>query len=125
VTENIYAHGEYFVVNFCCVCQGTTGISMTSIAERARHPDELKASTDNWIVDIEYYISQQIRPVVTRLCAPIEGTDAARIADCLGLDPSKVCCISGILKLVILMNSTLMTVIDWILFYLQLSSRWY
>jgi len=27
--------------------------------------------------------------VVTRLCAPIEGTDPARLADCLGLDPSR------------------------------------
>ena len=27
--------------------------------------------------------------MVSRLCQPIEGTDAARIADCLGLDPSK------------------------------------
>ena len=26
---------------------------------------------------------------MTRLCAPIEGTDAARLADCLGLDPSR------------------------------------
>ena len=27
--------------------------------------------------------------MVSRLCAPIEGTDAARLADCLGLDPAK------------------------------------
>ena len=27
--------------------------------------------------------------MVSRLCAPIEGTDAARLADCLGLDVSK------------------------------------
>jgi DNA polymerase alpha subunit A len=27
--------------------------------------------------------------VVSRLCQPIEGTDAAHIADCLGLDASK------------------------------------
>ncbi|CAM6100645.1 unnamed protein product [Calypogeia fissa] len=72
-----------------CVERGTTGASLSSLAERARHPDELKTNNENWIVDIEYYISQQIRPVVTRLCAPIEGTDAAHIADCLGLDPSK------------------------------------
>ena len=31
----------------------------------------------------------QVHPVVSRLCAPIEGTDAARLADCLGLDVSK------------------------------------
>ena len=27
--------------------------------------------------------------MVSRLCAPIEGTDAAHLADCLGLDPTK------------------------------------
>ena len=27
--------------------------------------------------------------MVSRLCAPIEGTDAAHLADCLGLDPAK------------------------------------
>ena len=30
-----------------------------------------------------------MHPVVSRLCAPIEGTDAARLADCLGLDVTK------------------------------------
>ena len=31
----------------------------------------------------------QVFPVVSRLCAPIEGTDAGRLADCLGLDGSR------------------------------------
>jgi len=30
-----------------------------------------------------------VHPVVARLCAPIEGTDVARLADCLGLDASR------------------------------------
>lgn len=34
-------------------------------------------------------VSVQVHPVVSRLCAPIEGTDAAHLADCLGLDPAK------------------------------------
>lgn len=33
-------------------------------------------------------MTQQIHPVVSRLCDPIEGTDAVRIAECLGLDGS-------------------------------------
>ncbi|CAM6094150.1 unnamed protein product [Calypogeia fissa] len=61
--------------------RGTTGTSSSSIAQRARHPHELKTNSDNWIVNIEYYISQQIRPVDTRLCAPIEGTDVVHILD--------------------------------------------
>lgn len=42
------------------------------------------------MIDIDYYASQQIHPVVSRLCASIEGTSPERLADCLGLDPSKV-----------------------------------
>jgi hypothetical protein len=33
-------------------------------------------------------LSQQIHPVITRLCEPIEGIDAYHIAQSLGLDPS-------------------------------------
>lgn len=40
------------------------------------------------VADTHYYLSQQIHPVVARLCDPIEGTDAAQIAECLGLDAS-------------------------------------
>jgi len=35
-----------------------------------------------------YYLSQQLHPVVARLCDPLEGTDASRLALCLGLDPN-------------------------------------
>ena len=31
----------------------------------------------------------QVHPVVSRLCAPIDGTDPARLAHCLGLDASR------------------------------------
>jgi len=34
--------------------------------------------------DVKYYLSSQVHPVVSRLCDPIDGTDAARIAQCLG-----------------------------------------
>lgn len=30
-----------------------------------------------------------MHPLVARLCGPIEGTDHARLADCLGLDSAK------------------------------------
>lgn len=32
----------------------------------------------------------QLHPVVSRLCASIQGTSPERLADCLGLDASKV-----------------------------------
>jgi DNA polymerase elongation subunit (family B) len=45
--------------------------------------EELKTN-EKLKVDVKYYLSQQIHPVVARLCEPIEGTDAARIAGSLG-----------------------------------------
>ncbi|GFP88223.1 DNA polymerase alpha catalytic subunit [Phtheirospermum japonicum] len=59
----------------CCE-QGKGSTTSVGIAQRARHPDELKKDNENWIVDIDYYLAQQ-------------GTSPARLADCLGLDSSK------------------------------------
>ncbi|GFT37342.1 DNA polymerase alpha catalytic subunit [Trichonephila clavipes] len=56
--------------------------------QRAYHPDELKNS-EILKIDVLYYLTQQIHPVISRLCAPIEGADAAMIAKLLGLDASK------------------------------------
>lgn len=64
--------------------------SSAGLAERARHPDEVKSDDSRWLVDIDYYLAQQIHPVVSRLCAEIQGTSPERLAECLGLDPSKV-----------------------------------
>jgi hypothetical protein len=38
-------------------------------------------------VDYSYYLAKQILPPIERLCAPIDCTDSARIAECLGFDP--------------------------------------
>ncbi|CAK7337695.1 unnamed protein product [Dovyalis caffra] len=76
----------------CCEQGATAGSlagSLTGIAQRARHPNELKCDDGKWIIDIDYYLSQQIHPVVSRLCASIQGTSPERLADCLGLDSSK------------------------------------
>ena len=40
--------------------------------------------TPHSLSDTQYYLQQQVHAVVTRLCEPIEGTDAAQIAHCLG-----------------------------------------
>lgn len=53
--------------------------------QRAYNVQELKENA-SLKIDSHYYLSQQIHPVVSRVCEPIEGTDAARIAECLGLD---------------------------------------
>lgn len=72
-----------------CSQQDSDNTHSGGIAQRARHPDELKRDPNKWMIDIEYYLSQQIHPVVSRLCASIEGTSTARLAECLGLDSSK------------------------------------
>ncbi|XP_021916659.1 LOW QUALITY PROTEIN: DNA polymerase alpha catalytic subunit [Zootermopsis nevadensis] len=69
------------------ICEDGSNLGPT---QRAYHVEELKTN-ENLKVDVKYYLSQQIHPVVSRLCDPIEGTDAARIAECLGLDPSNYC----------------------------------
>ncbi|KAJ1286388.1 hypothetical protein BS78_03G349500 [Paspalum vaginatum] len=72
-----------------CCQQDSDNIHSVGIAQRARHPEELKRDPDKWMIDIDYYLSQQIHPVVSRLCASIQGTSPARLAECLGLDSSK------------------------------------
>jgi DNA polymerase alpha subunit A len=60
-----------------------------SIAERAFHPDDVKASGGTKEIDYRWYLAQQIHPPIARLCGPIEGTDPVLIAECLGLDGRK------------------------------------
>ena len=59
------------------------------VADRAVTPQEIMHQGSEFTIDYEYYLAKQILPPIDRLCAPVEGTDAARIADCLGLDTSK------------------------------------
>ncbi|KAI1278482.1 DNA polymerase alpha catalytic subunit [Halotydeus destructor] len=58
--------------------------------QRAFHPDELSAAPEELRVDVHYYLSQQIHPVVSRLCEPIQGTDSSVIAEMLGLTSEQV-----------------------------------
>ncbi|KAH9935987.1 uncharacterized protein BXZ73DRAFT_45345 [Epithele typhae] len=71
-------------------CLGEGGESAkTAQADRAKHPDEVRRDSENLKLDYEHYLSQQILPPIERLCEPIEGTDRARLAECLGLDPAR------------------------------------
>ena len=67
------------------ICDDGSGLAAT---QRAYHVDEVKAS-DSLKIDTQYYLAQQLHPVVSRLCDPIEGMDSARVAQCIGLDPSQ------------------------------------
>lgn len=66
------------------ICDDGSNLAAT---QRAYHVDELK-NNSNLTVDKNYYLANQLHPVLSRLLDPIEGTDSARIAECLGLDPS-------------------------------------
>lgn len=68
-------------VSYVICDDGTTA----SATQRAYHLEELKNS-NKLKIDIKYYLSQQIHPVVSRLCEPIDGTDAYEIANVLGID---------------------------------------
>ncbi|KAM0786373.1 hypothetical protein ACM66B_001841 [Microbotryomycetes sp. NB124-2] len=56
-------------------------------AENAYHPDEVRKN--KLAVDVEVYLHAQVLPPIERLCDPIEGTEKARLAECLGLDTSR------------------------------------
>jgi hypothetical protein len=62
------------------ICEG----SDASMAGRAHHPDEVAKEGSGLKLDFEWYLSNQIHPPVARLCQPIEGTEGARLAECLG-----------------------------------------
>jgi len=48
-----------------------------------------KATSTEFSTDYEHYLAHQVLPPIERLCDPIEGTDRARLAECLGLDPNR------------------------------------
>ena len=44
--------------------QGPSSGSSIGIAQRARHPDELKRDNGKWIIDIDYYLAQQVLLII-------------------------------------------------------------
>ena len=60
-----------------------------SAAKRAYYHKDVLNSSSGLKPDIEWYLYKQIFPPIERLCAPIDGTDAVRLAECLGLDARK------------------------------------
>jgi DNA polymerase alpha subunit A len=71
-------------------CMGDDGVTAKAAkADRAYHPDELRKKDTTLKIDYDFYLSLQVLPPVERLCDPIEGTDRARLAECLGLDPNR------------------------------------
>ncbi|XP_015343581.1 DNA polymerase alpha catalytic subunit isoform X1 [Marmota marmota marmota] len=67
------------------ICQD--GSNLTA-SQRAYAPEQLQKQ-DNLTIDTQYYLAQQIHPVVSRICETIDGIDAVLIATWLGLDPTQ------------------------------------
>ncbi|EFX79893.1 hypothetical protein DAPPUDRAFT_304346 [Daphnia pulex] len=68
------------------ICQDGSNMAAT---QRAYSMEELKMPTNGHLKpDIQYYLAQQVHPVVSRLCDLLEGIDAVRIAEFLGIDAS-------------------------------------
>ncbi|KAK2740212.1 DNA-directed DNA polymerase alpha catalytic subunit pol1 [Myotisia sp. PD_48] len=71
------------------VTNGDSETSSLPPAKRSYTLQDVTKPDSELKADIEYYLLKQIFPPVERLCAPIPGTDSARLAECLGLDVRK------------------------------------
>lgn len=61
----------------------------SNLANRCYHPSEVRKADGGLVIDKDWYIKHQILPPISRLCGPMEGTDAQQLAFHLGLDMSK------------------------------------
>nr|XP_040022973.1 DNA polymerase alpha catalytic subunit [Gasterosteus aculeatus aculeatus] len=61
--------------------------STLAASQRAYALEQLQKQ-EGLSVDTQYYLAQQVHPVVSRICDPIEGIDSVLVATWLGLDPS-------------------------------------
>lgn len=94
--ENATAGGENDENGNSASAPHSSPLAGLPLASRAFHPDEVRASSEKQAVDLDYYLGNQVLPVVSRLCAPIEGAcDAGQLAECLGLDSAKYKSSSG------------------------------
>ncbi|CAG7960329.1 unnamed protein product [Penicillium olsonii] len=71
------------------VTNGDSETSSLPPAKRSYSPQDVMKNDSGLKPDVEFYILKQIFPPIERLCAPIPGTDAVRLAECLGLDTRK------------------------------------
>ncbi|KMU91309.1 DNA polymerase alpha catalytic subunit [Coccidioides immitis H538.4] len=71
------------------VTSGDSETSSLQPAKRSYTPQDVMKPDSGLKPDIEYYLLKQIFPPIERLCAPIPGTDAVQLAECLGLDVRK------------------------------------
>ncbi|KAL8935968.1 MAG: hypothetical protein Q9211_004427 [Gyalolechia sp. 1 TL-2023] len=78
------------VIAYIITSPSSSSISASeSTAKRAFAPQDVCNPSSTLLPDIDWYLYKQILPPVERLCAPLPGTDAVQLAECLGLDTKK------------------------------------
>ncbi|KAL9129193.1 MAG: hypothetical protein Q9217_002297 [Psora testacea] len=77
------------VISYIMTASTEKTMSNEPTAKRAYAPAEVTSPTSTLKPDIEWYLYKQIFPPIERLCAPMPGTDAMHLAECLGLDTRK------------------------------------
>lgn len=86
---NVGDHIPYIITEPLEASEAKDSKASKSAAVRARHPDEIARSRGILKPDVEWYLSQQILPPISRLCEPIEGLSQGLIAERLGLDSAR------------------------------------
>jgi DNA polymerase alpha subunit A len=89
VAKQLQARGDAITVGMHIQYVITKGDPGTNFATRAVHPEQIVRAEGLLEVDHEWYLSNQIHPPISRLLSPIDGTDSAQLAECLGLDAAK------------------------------------
>ena len=77
------------VISYIMTAATETTPSNEPTSKRAYAPADVAAQATVLTPDIEWYLYKQIFPPIERLCAPMPGTDAMHLAECLGLDTRK------------------------------------
>lgn len=62
------------------------GYHLDEVRQKLLKQQEKENEDSTFHIDIDYYLSQQIFPVVSRLCEPLDGTDTVILAEFLGID---------------------------------------
>ncbi|KAK4690388.1 DNA polymerase alpha subunit A, partial [Lecanoromycetidae sp. Uapishka_2] len=77
------------VISYIMTGSASAAAPHESAAKRAYAPGDVTKAGSELKPDVEWYLYKQIFPPIERLCAPMPGTDAVHLAECLGLDTKK------------------------------------
>ncbi|SCV75007.1 BQ2448_8036 [Microbotryum intermedium] len=79
--------GDVVPYIFCLPADGISAKSAKAV--NAHHPDDVRRQGSTLKIDFEVYLGVQVLPPIERLCEHIDGTEKARLAECLGLDVTR------------------------------------